>query len=226
MNILENRADRFIILENNKVKVIPKNPYTILKYERFNGNRIMYKIDDNNEISETYDNGIFNCKVNGYMMQIRDYIQLSEAVLSYDLTNNLGFYHTVCSGILNKAFDINTLRGYLNGYLERLEFINNEIIIDNFFKVDKNGSAYFLTDKGLWNYLCIVPLGDHQFNNGNINNGHTIEKNGLIDLSIIVLSKIMYLFNPDLSDNVLTRQLPEYILTELKRDDLKRDIKK
>ena len=69
------------ILYNNKIIFRQLNEYNLLKYDSFNGNRIMVKLNSNCEVLETFNNGIFNVKHGKTKMQLRDKNEIAKRLI-------------------------------------------------------------------------------------------------------------------------------------------------
>lgn len=199
--IINSDNNSLLILQDNNLIIRNLNEYTLLKYQDFNGNRIILKIG-NIEIIETFNEGIFNVIHKDISMQIRDKIELCKRIK----LNDEKFIYELLLSEKSPEFNMEFLLKALNPFYNRLKFNNDLIIVDNLFCVDKNGQAYFI-EKNENKKLCIVA-----------NNLKTLNyKTDLGDLQISfrtleIIYKVLFLLHPNLKDNVFTRQLSEDIL--------------
>ncbi len=60
------------IIEDNKLFFRQINEYNILKHKDFEGKRIMIKLNDDTEVLETFNNGIFNVRHKNKNLQLHD----------------------------------------------------------------------------------------------------------------------------------------------------------
>lgn len=84
---------------------------------------------------------------------------------------------------------------------------DKDIIIDEFFKVDKNGQAHFKNINGQWKFLCIVagsPKFKHFIQ-------HAIGRFEVDYKTIEIYYKVLFLLYPNKSDSVFYNQLPDHI---------------
>ena len=88
LELLEERRDSLIVLDDAKnLRVVEKNPYTILKYKWFKGGRIRYSQDSDDgtiSVEETEDR-VFKCALNGSAVMIDGLaFEVSSAILLSD----------------------------------------------------------------------------------------------------------------------------------------------
>ena len=194
------------ILYNNKIIFRQLNEYNLLKYDSFNGNRIMVKLNSNCEVLETFNNGIFNVKHGKTKMQLRDKNEIAKRLIfcmENKTTNPIKELMLKNQAkTVNKDYLINALKPYY----DKIKFTDESIIINDVFKVDNNGQAYKKSNSK-WSSLCIVVS---DFN-------HEIIKTDLGTLRINfktleILYKTLFLLFPNVKDTVFMNQLS----TELK----------
>lgn len=202
--IINSDNNSLLILQDNKLIIRNLNEYTLLKYQDFNGKRIIVKIG-NIEIIETFNEGIFNVIHRDISMQIRDKIELCKRIK----LNDEKYIYELLLNEKSPEFNMEFLLKALKPFYDRLKFNENNIIVDNIFSVDKNGQAYFLDDDH-FERLCIVAskLNTLKYNTdlGNIEiNFKTLE----------IIHKVLFLLNPNLNDQVFIRQLPQKLIKKI-----------
>lgn len=195
--LINSDNNSLLILKDQKLFIRNLNEYTILKYQEFNGNRIILKIG-NTEIIETFNDGIFNVSYNNLSMQIRDPIELSKRIKFNDEKYIIELLLNEKSNEFNMDFIVTSL----SNYFDNLKFTDTEIIINSLFSVDLNGQAYYYSnDKKL--KLCIVASNlksfDYKTQLGNIK----------IDFRTLeIIHKVLFLLSPNCHDTVFFNQLP------------------
>ena len=73
--IISERETTLLVLENGKIKQLSKDFYNLIKVKRFNGERIIQTFkdkdsDDEIEVQETFNKGIFNVKYKNTIIQL------------------------------------------------------------------------------------------------------------------------------------------------------------
>jgi len=206
-----------IIDSKGLMKIRNLNEYNLMKYDKFNGNRIILKLGKNAEIQETYNNGIFNVRIKTLRTQLRDKEKICLCINHYLETKDLTPLKDLLKDKFQASVDINLLKQFLFKYEPRLKYKFNELIIDNRFKVDHVGQAYYY-NKNIkkWTPLCIVATG-------NLNQVFQIHDKVLGSFksnykTLEIVSKTFFLLNPNLNDKVFYNQLDKGLKEELKRD--------
>jgi hypothetical protein len=198
--LINSDNNSLLILKDQKLIIRNLNEYTLLKYQEFNGNRIILKIG-NTEIIETYNDGIFNVCYNDLSMQIRDPIELCKRIKFNDQKYIIELLINEKSNEFNMDFIVKSL----SNYFDNLKFTDTEIIINSMFSVDLNGQAYyFFNDKKI--KICIVASNlktfDYKTQLGNIK----------IDFRTLeIIHKVLFLLFPNCKDLIFFRQLPKKI---------------
>jgi hypothetical protein len=201
---------------DNQILIRNIDEYNLLKYGEFEGKRIIVNLPENVKVVETFDEGIFNVSNNDVSIQLRDRIEICKR-LTYCMQNETS--DPIKELLLNSIeteIKKDVLEKWLIPFYERVQIIDCEVIIDNIFKVNKDGTAYYKDSKG-WNFLCIVVHSNGQQNR--------IIKHELgevkIDFKTIeIYNKVLFLLFPNLQDNIFLNQLPLKIKTLiLKRND-------
>lgn len=221
--VLQKKGELLLISHKGRVQTVLNNPYNVLKYESFDGNRIFYKFADDISLQETFDDGIFNCTVKGDTMQLRCSNEIAEAVMEHRNTGSNEKFRKVFGKAFAQKYQDDIIDNFIEPLLQsrRIQKITLGYQIDNRFCVDKHGNAYHwgaTTDGSVkrdgWKKLCVSAKG--------IPPHMTIETPiGKIDLDGLVLdifSKIYGLLEPNINDKVLIEQLDPDVQEQLRRD--------
>lgn len=188
--------------------------YNLLKYKDFNGQQIIIDLPDGVNIKETFEEGIFNVSYKDIAMQIRDKNDLAKRI-TFCRDNNTSepIKELLLSKIESQIKD-DVLINWLLPFSNRLTITKEHVLIDDCFKVDTNGQAYYKKPNGEFNRLCIV-VGS---------SGHIarLVKHDLGELKIDfktmeIYNKVLFLLFPNINDTVFFNQLP---------DELKKHVKK
>ena len=202
------REDHLVVYFNGKIMTKINDSYNQLKYGKYEGNRIFYKFNDEAEVQETYDDRIFNCKYKDETMQVRK----SEDICNAINNDNLDDYAIVFKETYYEIHKIELITDLVKrSYGERVQLKNDDMfVVDSRFMVDSKATAHYGTrsSNGHWKFLCIVVKGRPR-------KKAIKTKIGLVELDemlLQILAKINYLLNPNISDTILTGQLPEWLL--------------
>lgn len=179
--------------------------YNILRYQDFNGERIIIDLDENCSITETFEEGIFNIKYKDTSMQLRNKIEIAKRI-KYCIENKTS--DPIRELLFNEIKDElkeDILIRWLYPFGSRLSINKDCIIIDDLFKVDMNGQAYYKSNN-TFNRLCIVAG-----KTGQINKVLTHELGDIqIDFKTMeIYTKVLFLLFPNIKDSVFFNQLPE-----------------
>ena len=220
MNIIDSEYNTLTVLDkNNKILIRNIDEYNILKYRDFDGKQIKVDLADGCKILETFNDGIFNISWKNIKLQSRDKIEIAKRI-KYCIENQTS--EPIKELLLNEVsteIKDSVLNLFLVPFGDRLKISKTEIIIDDRFKVDMNGQAYY-KNNNQYSSLCIVAG-----NNGNLTN--KIIKHELGDVKIDfktmeIYTKVLFLLFPNLQDRVFTNQLPDklnkYISDKMKED--------
>ncbi len=212
--VLEERKDLIVLILHGKVQTMPLTPYTEAKYKHFNGNRIAYRFNNEMEVQETYDDGIFNCTYKTAQMQIRKRNAIADSVLQHYRCGSTEAYERLFLQEYAERNYIELLKFLLAGYRQRLRFEENSgdgaIYIDGSFKVDRHGNAY-VKDGNEYRSICIVVQG----NLFETSVETPIGRVSLDEKALTILAKTMFLLNPNIEDEVFRRQIPPQVLAAL-----------
>lgn len=207
--ILEERKDLLIVLLDGKVAALSKTPYTVLKHKYFQGKRIIYTFNSNEmELVETYDDGIFNAYLKSANLQIRKRDQVAEAILNHHDTGDTTLYERLFSQEYAEQNRLDLLKHLLMEYRGRVRFGGNQFEVDSFFSVDQHGNAHVRDDPSKpagWRNLCLVAQG--QLTPRCVET--PIGPVQLDEKGLTILAKVLFLLNPNLEDQVFTRQISE-----------------
>jgi len=217
MSIIDNDYETLTVKDvNGKILIRNIDEYNLMKYKDFKGDRIIVKLNNKCEVIETYNNGIFNVRYEGYKMQIRDKIEVCKR-LKFCL--DTGSDQPIKELLLNNVKDTikeDWIREVLKPFGDRVEIktIDNKtkVYIDNLFCVDSNGQAYFKTNGSLKN-ICIVA--DHS-GKLNFKLGHELGKFDLDFRTLEIYSKVLFFLFPNVKDSVFMNQLPAKIKSIIK----------
>jgi hypothetical protein len=241
VTILERRSDMYVLLvAGGKVVTVPATPYNTLKYEHFLGNRIMYSFGDGiGSVQETYNDGIFNCTYRDMSMQIRSRDVIAVAILEHMRCMRPSLYESLFREEYERLHQADLLRYMLAGYRDRVRVVamagsgssgsrsKEEDVVaadvdvyidDGLFKIDAHGNAGVISfeeedgKKEMYRPICIVAHGDIKERSIETPIGPV----SMNEQTVTTLAKAMFLLDPDLEDNVFTRQLPPFVLEELK----------
>ena len=201
--ILEKRSDKYIIQTESGVSTVPRTAYFEIKYERFCGNRILYTFPDGIRVEETYNDGIFNAHDGARTVQLSDADKICRFIMSGDESGLRNLFEEWYSLMVQD--DI--LREVFARYLHRVDMESEPgiYIIDDIFRVDSHGAAYFRSQCD-WKFLCIVA------NSAMRNKTYRLPILGGVDVksqTMVIMAKVMFLLNPDSSDDVFFSQLDE-----------------
>ena len=234
MKIVEIRKDQLVYLDDQgNIGSVPNNPYWRLKLKRYNGDRIYHKFNDECEIQETFNQGIFNFTVKSEgidsIIQIRvEWADdVATAIENEDLNSMLEIFEIHRSG--GKGFQEKMLDSLMNQYSGRIEVTDKGFIIDKRFMVDRNGTAHInqhydgisgdkkkqkkIADS--WKFICIVAAQARK-RKLRLPDGTETEIDPTDDT---ILRKILFLLRPNMNDRVFTDQLTDTIREELEYDN-------
>jgi len=225
MNILEVRPEQIIFEKDGEVQTRPNSPYYSMRHVTYKGNRIAYTFSDKSYVMETFDERIFNCWNNGQRLQFRQDLSDRLALAIKFHEDYLGT--TAYDDLFKEAFNEIPNWDILHAYLKNIEDVrytrSGYKIHDGDFKIDFKGNAWttskFSETLDNWNSLCIVMQGKgHTYlADGGVLPDSNGEMTKINALTMTILSKIMFLLNPNLSDKVFTNQLSESVLSKLRQ---------
>jgi len=207
--IVNSDYNTLTILQNDKLFFRQLNEYNILKYNSFNGKRIMIKLNSNCDVLETFNEGIFNVRYGKTKLQLRNKNEIARRLI-FCIENKTT--NPIKELMLNKQekqvsrdYLINALKPYYN----QIKFTDNSIIVKDVFKVDNNGQAYKKI-KYKWQSLCIVVSS---FNHETIKTDLGTLRINFNTLEI--LYKVLFLLFPNKNDTVFMNQLSHDLKSKL-----------
>lgn len=213
------RTKILIVEKDGDIVTIPRTIFNELKWKYNNGDRLFYTIDDRNYIKETYDEGIFNCCLNGETIQIRDKETIAKLIISKldirGLTNHItdindGNYDKIWRENYITENKAQIVKELLSGFGDRIKYVKSGYYIDEFFKINNDGSASTIEKFGegvsghRWKYLCIVVGVNLKPYTIRTDNGNTIP---LDSKTQEIIAKIMFCLYPNMKDGIFTQQL-------------------
>ncbi len=232
MKILEVRPEQVICEINGQISTRPNSPYYSLRYFKYNNRRIAYTFSEKSFVMETYDDRIFNCWHGGQRIQLRQDLseRLAAAINHHEMYGNMREY----AQLFKMAFEEIPYWEILEMYLKNVKGVDRTkegFIVYGDFKIDYQGNAWVKPqfpqelkleldgEKDEWYSLCVVMQGS----------GHRYEAKetllpdnlgGLVKVNAItmtIISKIMFLLNPNLADKAFTDQLSKKLLIKLNK---------
>lgn len=216
--IIDSDYNTLTIIDNKGLmKLRNLNDYTLMKYGQFNGNRIILKLGEDADITETFNDGIFNVRIKTLHTQLRDKEKICFCINHYLQNKDITPLRDLLRDKFQTSVDINLLHSFLFRFEQRLKYTDKAMIIDDRFKVDHVGQAYFYNrNTKSWTNLCIVATG-------NLDNVFEIHDKILGKFksnykTLEIISKVFFLLNPNISDKVFYNQLDKQTQEELKRD--------
>lgn len=214
MQILENRKDTIVVLQEGKVDVVSKDDYMSLKINFFDCKRILYKMSEDAEINETFDNGIFNVRLGESTMQMRDTPKIVKIIFDHIQTKEISPFIEYFKEQYIASNRVSVILDFLAEYSDRLSSQGNLIVVDNMFAVDDRGAAYVFNGTAK-NYLCIVVSSSSIESFGDIEVETPAGSVVLGITEVTMLAKIMFLLYPNIDDGVFMNQLPSDIKLRL-----------
>ena len=206
--ILEEREELLIIDDGNGITTIPKSDYYLLRIKHYNGNRIFYDWGaDGATVKETYNDGIFNCWLEGRQVQIADASGVSSAILE----QNVKSYKQ----LFEKWFEVTAQEAVIDLLLEkhitRVAKTKAGYEIDGVFMVNKHGVSHCIENEK-WRHLCLVAVSTPAMSIVVRNLGRVT----INPITSTIMAKINFLLNPNMKDRVFTSQLTEQCKRHLK----------
>jgi len=220
-----------ICLDRGVVTTRPNSPYYSLKYFHYDEKRIAYTFSDTCYIQETFDARIFNCWCNGKRIQFRQDLsdKLCTTINQHMEYKTLYQYEELFKVAFEEIPEYYFLERYLNN-VEGVEHVRNQgYIVYDSFKIDLKGNAwikkgdtsYSLSSDEEWISLCIVMQGSTH-HSSKADEGRLPDENGIVQtinaLTMTIISKIIFLLNPNLEDTAFTSQLSKSLLTKLRQN--------
>ena len=229
--ILEERKEQ-IIYQNDAGEIItvPNSDYYWMKHIAFKDSRVGWIFSTDCYLKETFDDRIFNCWCYGERLQlrqdlsdelcgiIRKSIKKELAVNEYGQLKPYDGYSEYVNLFGRAQREIPNLE-FLRYYLEELEDVKmgeGGCYVRDDFLIDYHGNASMkVADERSYKSVCLVMRG-----NRNNNSQSFPMKDGSFQLAnpltMTILSKVMFILNPNLKDRVFTQQLSKEVLNRLR----------
>ena len=232
MKILEVRPEQVICLEaTGVVTTRPNSPYYSMRYFKYNSKRINYIFTDKSYVRETYDERIFNCWHEGARVQLRQDLseKLCAAINHHEMYGNIREY----AKLFKTAFEEIPSWDILDLYLKNIRGVEKTqegFVVYGDFLIDYQGNAWvrppnekFVLDNSKkfeerWYSLCIVMKGTKHSYKADDGASLPDEFGTMVKvnaLTMTIISKLMFLLNPNLKDQAFTGQLSKNLLVRL-----------
>lgn len=236
MRVLEVRDEQVICQVGNKITTRPNSPYYSLRYFHYDGQQIGYIFSDDCYVRETFDDRIFNCWCKGVRFQLRQELSenLAKAIKNHMEFGNLQEYVDLFQIAWEEEPDWPMLDVYLNN-VEGVERTNIGFVVNQSFLIDFKGNAWVRDEEAEekrnhvfadqktspmdgWTSLCIVMQDSgHSYK---ATEGQLVDNAGNLQkassLTMTIITKIIFLLNPNLDDTAFTGQLSKNLLARLR----------
>lgn len=241
--IIAERDNTILVLENNKIKTYPNDFYNELKLKKFNGDRIILDMFSKEKgiikITETFNRGIFNVEYMGEVIQFRDKNIVCLGIKQWLESNETTEIENAYVDLWKKNNETKIMEMLAGFFGDRVTVVDCSLgghkglafDVDGLFRINKQGTCYTqnvyrrgrtvsqetLDDK--WSSVCIVP-------DGTVRPFSIMTKIGKIDLTsndVVILSKVGFLLSPKkIYDSVffdqLTPSLKKVLIDEVKQE--------
>lgn len=222
MKVIEIRKDNIIYQrDDGTINVEPNTPYFRIKILEFGGDRIKHDIPiEGIEIMETFDDMIFNVTINGLTITTRP--NMADSIV--ESFNNTDKLLKIFERYNNQKYNIKLLEGFLKEHGDRIKTVPEGFVVDDMFLVDRIGNAWFWKNGAKdqshrtnisTGAICIVVKRSRNHKVVDPTHGGSVE---IDELGFIILSKINFLLEPNLDDEVFVNQMPRGIVEKLKRN--------
>jgi len=222
MKVIEIRKDNIIYQrDDGTINVEPNTPYFRIKILEFGGDRIKHDIPiEGIEIMETFDDMIFNVTINGLTITTRP--NMADSIV--ESFNNTDKLLKIFERYNNQKYNIKLLEGFLKEHGDRIKTVTEGFVVDDMFLVDRIGNAWFWKNGEKdqshrtnisTGAICIVVKRSRNHKVVDPTHGGSVE---IDELGFIILSKINFLLEPNLDDEVFVNQIPKDIVEKLKRN--------
>jgi len=227
MKILEQNKSHIIYLQDNgAVTIVPNTPYFRMKIIEWKNERIKFDSPiEGVEVMETFNGMIFNISLNGKTITTRP--NMADAVV--ESFSDIDKLYEIFDKYNNDKYNIKLLEGVLEKYGDRIKIIPEGFVLDDLFLIDRIGVCW------LWDSKLKEKNTSHRTNLGSgavcivvdktqrlklkTTEGNFVE---IDEMGYIILSKIDFIMNPNLTDTVFTGQLPKKVLEILQRNEMEK----
>ena len=201
-----------------------------MRFYDYNNRRINYIFDSDMYIMETFDQRIFNAWCRGMRFQLRQDLsdRVVNAIKEHRETGNPEPYLELFDYATKETPFWDILHKYLDHY-EDVEKTSLGYVIHGEFLIDNKGNAWVrkeeanMEEDGLyrdWNSLCIVMQGHAEMADKAWLPDGEGKMSRVNALTMTIITKVMFLINPNMQDSAFTNQLPRglYFRLNEKRD--------
>ena len=146
--IISERETTLLVLENGKIKQLSKDFYNLIKVKRFNGERIIQTFkdkdsDDEIEVQETFNKGIFNVKYKNTIIQLRDRNVVCGCIENWYQTNDINKMVETFQEQYRIQEETKVFQYMANLFPDkRVVAKDRAFIVDGLWKIDNQGTAY------------------------------------------------------------------------------------
>lgn len=214
MKILETRPEQCLVLEDNgQVVSVPTGEYYKMRYFDYNNRKINYIFSDDMYVMETNNQRIFNIWCEGERFQLRQDLSnnLVKAILDHRESGNTNMFKYLVEYARKETVFYDILNIYIK-HMKNIEKTHEGYVIYEQFLVDYKGNAWVKKDSSRiihdvdkeWHSICLVMKGSHPLEKIPNDEGGMTRVN---PLTMAILTKIMFLINPNMQDGVFTDQL-------------------
>ena len=143
--------------EDGTVSLRRESPYGELKWGRLKGGHIWHRWNNDCSASETFTEGVFNCRAGCESVQVDDPDGIAAAILSDSAPDYLRIFER-WHGPEAQHDLIEDMVDGSGGRVRRER--GGEYVVDGVFKVDSHANAWYRSERlGPWSPLCIVADG-------------------------------------------------------------------
>ncbi len=248
--IISERETTLLVLENGKIKQLSKDLYNLIRVKRFNNERIIQTFNDINsddeiEVQETFNKGIFNVKYKDVVIQLRNRNKVCSGIEDWYHTNeikSLVEQFTEQYKIQERTKIARVIAGMFPD--DRVVAVDDGFEIDGIWKVDNQGTAFInskphtrfsehatydphnpdgkIDNKSKWKFLCIVPKGKIYPTQIDTEIG----KVDITETDVGILSKIAFLLDErKIFDTVFFDQIKDKRTRKFLEDEYKSRVK-
>lgn len=92
MRFLEERAESLVVLDDSTVRIVKKDPYSIVRYKMFSGLTIRYIARSGAHtirVEEDAEGTAFMCELDGRSLRIDDIVSVPQAIIEHSATGSI-----------------------------------------------------------------------------------------------------------------------------------------
>lgn len=210
--VLDVRPEVISLLSNDQYTYTMRNtPYNMERVVRRADQRIDYKFDENNFFQETYDKRIFNCTYAGLHFQTR--MEFADAICELVQQHRDGRpgivqkYKNLVARASKETPNYEVLGVFLSQLAGVSKVKKGWWIHGKHFRVDLRGDVHIMEGEKSLRRLCLVMATTGTKGYLPTPAGEAVKVN---PITLTIISKIMFMLNPNLADKVLTDQLHQF----------------